>query len=164
MAKSSQLQIRVTPEQKASLKHLAEMAGQDVSSYVLSRALPEARTRFEALVSVLVAAEDHRFPLAELNDLLTNSTGSELSDMWATTPGGLRELSPFLANYLAAMVEQAAHERGVTPPAWVREIPVLAEPYFATALPGLRLHLLRAAPVPFKRRNLYVDAAVGARV
>jgi hypothetical protein len=40
----------------------------------------------------------------------------------------------------------------------------LAEPYFATSLKSLREHLLVAAPIPFKRRNIFVDASVGARV
>ena len=38
--KSEQIQIRVTPHQKAALKRRAKHAGQDVSSYVLSRTLP----------------------------------------------------------------------------------------------------------------------------
>jgi hypothetical protein len=38
------------------------------------------------------------------------------------------------------------------------------EPSFATEPPGLRLHLLRSAPVAFMRRNLFVDASIGDRV
>jgi hypothetical protein len=62
------------------------------------------------------------------------------------------------------MVEQASQQRDVPPPAWSRDVPPLEEPYFATPLRSLRLHLLRQAPVLFKRRNLFVDSAVGARV
>jgi hypothetical protein len=62
------------------------------------------------------------------------------------------------------MVEQAAHQQDVVPPAWVRDVEPLDEPHFAVPLSSLRLHLLRAAPVPFKRRNIFVDSAVGDRV
>lgn len=62
------------------------------------------------------------------------------------------------------MVEQAAHKKSLAPPDWVRDIEPLSVPWFATPLSSLRMHLLRAAPVPFKRRNLFVDAAVGGRV
>ncbi len=76
----------------------------------------------------------------------------------------LRGLSPYLRNYVAAMVELAAHQRGVAPPVWVRQVPPLEEPHFATSLPGLRLTLLRASPVPFKRRNIFIDSSLGDRV
>lgn len=63
------------------------------------------------------------------------------------------------------MVELAAHRRDVPPPAWVRDIkPLEREPHFATSLPGLRLHLLRTSPVPFKRRNIFIDSSIGDRV
>ena len=48
---------------------LAAQAGQGVSAYVLSRALPKARLRFEELVAALGEAEDRRFALAELNEV-----------------------------------------------------------------------------------------------
>jgi hypothetical protein len=76
----------------------------------------------------------------------------------------MARLSPLLQNYVAAMVEQASFLKRVQPPAWTARIAPLEEPYFAAPLKALRLHLLRASPVPFKRRNIFVDAAVGARV
>jgi hypothetical protein len=55
--------------------------------------------------------------------------------------------------------------RDVPPPAWVRDVePMETEPRFATPLAGLRLHLLRTAPVPFKRRNIFIDSSIGDRV
>ena len=162
--KSQQLQIRVTPEQKAQLKRLARSAGQDVSGYVLSRTLPEARLRFSEIIGVLGDREDYRFALAELNDLLSGLTRAQLPDAVAVAPPKMRDLSPFLQNYVAAMVEQAAHQREVPPPSWGRDVSPLEAPYFATPLRSLRLHLLRAAPAPFKRRNIFVDSGVGARV
>jgi len=76
----------------------------------------------------------------------------------------LTTLSPLLRNYVAAMVEHAAAGKGVRAPSWVDDVTPLAEPHFATPLTGLRLHLLRSAPVAFKQRNIFVDAAVGDRV
>jgi hypothetical protein len=46
----------------------------------------------------------------------------------------------------------------------VREVPPLEEPHFATTLEGLRLHLLQVSPVPFKRRNIFIDSSLGDRV
>jgi hypothetical protein len=46
----------------------------------------------------------------------------------------------------------------------VRDVVPLTEPYFPTPLKSLREHLLIAAPIPFKRRNIFVDASIGQRV
>ena len=74
------------------------------------------------------------------------------------------ELSPYLRNYVAAMVEQAAHQKNLPAPPWLCDIQPLEEPHFAAPLANLRLHLLRASPVPFRRRNIFVDSGVGSRV
>jgi hypothetical protein len=161
-AKTRQLQIRVTAEQKSALARLARRAGQDVSSFVLSRALPSATLRFAELLDALGDAEGRRFALAELSDLLTELAPREFTEV--VDDADLRGLSDYLRNYVAAMVDLAAHRKGAPPPAWVREVPPLEEPHFATPLPGLRLHLLRASPVPFKRRNIFIDSSLGDRV
>ncbi len=160
--RSSQLQIRITPEQKEVLKRLSSRAGQDTSAYVLPRALPDARLRFARLLEMLCDDDQPSFVLAELNDLLSGLTSGELCS--AVEHADLTGLPPYLRNYLAAMVELAAHQRDVPPPAWVRDIEPLETPHFATPLAGLRLHLLRAAPVPFKRRNIFIDSSLGDRV
>jgi uncharacterized protein (DUF1778 family) len=162
MAKSEFLQIRVTPAEKATLKRLARAAGQELSSYVLTRAIPVARVRFDELLEVLRVVSDHRFALAEVNDLLSDLSGPEL--IVATDEADVSRLTPFLANYLAALVEQAAHARGIPAPRWTAGVAPLERPYFAAPMVALRPHLLRSAPVPFKKRNLFVDAALGARV
>lgn len=133
-----------------------------MSSYVLSRVLPEPGQRFQAMLDDLVDAADPRFTLAEVNDLLTGITRIEMPA--ALEGADSSRLPPFLQNYVAAMVEEAAHRVEVGPPAWVTGIPPLDMPCFATPLPGLRLHLVHAAPVPFKRRNIFIDASLGARV
>lgn len=162
-AKTQQLQIRVTPEQKSALARLARRAGQDVSSFVLSRVLPSAALRFGGILGALGDPDRWRFALAELNDLLTELAPRELAEVTGDADD-LGGLSPYLQNYVAAMVELAAHQKGVAPPDWVRDVRPLEEPHFATPLEGLRLHLLRASPVPFKRRNIFIDSSVGDRV
>jgi hypothetical protein len=135
-----------------------------MSAYVLSRALPSAAARFDAILRVLAGDEDHRYALAELNDLLCSLTRSDFPIALEAGAVGVRGLSRFLQNYLAAMVEQAADRLGVEPPPWVRDVQPLEHPHFTTPLRSARLHLLRSAPVAFKRRNLFVDAALGDRV
>lgn len=150
------------PEDKRTLRRLAQAAGQDVSSYVLSRALPDQRLRFEEILAALAQDQDHHYALAELNDFLNGLAPVEVAG--AVAHAEMASLSPFLRNYVAAMVEQAVQAIGVAPPSWTRAVTPLAEPHFVTPLTGLRLHLLKSSPVPFKRRNLFIDASLGARV
>jgi len=162
MSKTEQLQIRVTASEKAAIKRMARTAGKGLSAYVLARALPQPRLRFQELVDSLADADERRFALAELNDLLSGLSRAELSDVVGDAPN--MDLSPYWRNYVAAMVEQAAHQKGVSPPRWLSGIEPLTEPHFVAHLASLRLHLLRAAPVPFRRRNIFVDSSVGDRV
>jgi uncharacterized protein (DUF1778 family) len=162
-AKSGHIQIRVTPGQKTALKRRAAAAGQELSSYILARVLPAGSQRFQELLALLAGGEDEpRYALAELNDLLTSLARDELRE--AVIHAELARLSPWLANYVAAMVEQACHLKGAAPPAWTGRVAALEAPWFAAPLQSVRLHLLRASPVAFKRRNLFVDATIGARV
>ena len=164
--KGEQLQIRVTSRQKANLKRRAAAVGLDVSGYVLSRALPPSDDRFAEVIHSLANATDHRFALAALNDFLTVCPPIAYSAAVGQTAATMRSfatLPPFLQNYVAAMVEQAAYQKDMPPPDWVRDIAPLAVPWFATTLRSLRQHLLAAAPVAFKRRNLFVDATIGDR-
>jgi uncharacterized protein (DUF1778 family) len=160
--KSQQLQIRVTPDQKALLKRLARRAGVDVSSYVLARILPSSRSRIATILSALRREKDHRYALAELNDLLFSLAPAEFEEAVADVE--LDGLAPLLRNYIAAMVEHAANQKGEDPPRWVRNVEALEAPYFAAPFRRLRPHLLRAAPVAFKRRNIFVDSTLGDRV
>lgn len=159
--KAAQLQIRVSPAEKAAIQRAARRAGMDMSAYVLARALPGAAARFEALTAACRDRARARFALAELNDWLATLGTSELQEALASAPQGL---APGPANYVAAMVEYACGRRGVPPPAWTRSIPPLAEPMFGSALLSLRLYLLSHSPAPFRRRNIFIDASVGSRV
>jgi uncharacterized protein (DUF1778 family) len=78
--RSAFIQIRGTPGEKAVLKDLATAAGQDLSSYVLSRSLPSNRLRFDELLRLLREDADRRFILAELQDLLASLAPVEFSD------------------------------------------------------------------------------------
>jgi hypothetical protein len=135
MAKSEQLQIRVTPEEKA---------------------------RIQALCADLASTADTSYVLAEVNDFLTGLSGRALQRAVAEEPA--TALPPFEAAYVAAMVECAAAAKRVPPPGWTRRVPPVETPWFATSLARLRLHLLLASPAPFRRRNLFIDSSVGDRV
>jgi uncharacterized protein (DUF1778 family) len=160
--KSRQLQIRVTPTQKASLQRLARRAGQSVSSYVLSRVLPPEQDRLAQIVRALRDEDRQRFALAELNDFLARLTPIQFHE--AVGDVELEGLTPRLRNYVAAMVEHAAGRMDVDAPHWAAAVEPLEEPWFPVGLPRLRPYLLKVAPVAFKRRNIFVDATVGDRV
>ena len=117
--------------------------------------------KFEELLSRLAADDEPRYALAELNNLLSSLARDEFQK--AVAHADVREL-PWLANYVAAGVEHASHLKAVAPPAWAGHVEPLEEPWFATPLKSLRLHLLRSSPVAFRRRNLFVDSSLGARV
>lgn len=162
VTRSEHLQIRLTPRQKATLKRRAAAACQDMSSYVVARTLPPAALRFDEIVRSLRNADDRRFALAELHDLLAELAPVEFTE--AVARADLSRFSTCTRNLVAAMVEQAASQKKVAPPSWVASVPALEQPYFATPLKSLRLHLLKSSPVPFRKRNLFVDSTVGSRV
>lgn len=161
--KSAQLQIRVTPAIKARLKREAATAGVDVSTLVLARALPDVSTALARLVETAAGAERPSFALAAIHDLLANTPRSALPALVAVSPlGGVADR--WLANYLAAMVESRCGTLDLPCPPWTRDVEPLSQPWFASALRSLRPHLLRASPIAFKRRNLFIDSTVGTRV
>ena len=160
-AKSDQLQIRVSPAEKASIQRAARRAGLDMSAYVLARVLPAAGRRFQDITEACRDPQGARFALAELNSWLAGLSAGELREAVLSPPA---ELTPRLANYVAAMVEYACGRQGVVPPTWTHAIASLTEPVFGSTLMSLRLHLLSQSPPPFRRRNIFIDASVGSRV
>lgn len=160
--RSEQLQIRVSPAEKAAIRRAAEHAGMDMTAYVLGRALPPPAMQLQARIRDCAGPAPPSFGLAELNTLLTSWTAPELRDAIAVPP--TTALTPFLSNYVAAMIEQACERRSVRVPQWVRAVEPLAEPAFGSTLKNLRLHLLTHSPPPFRRRNIFIDATVGDRV
>lgn len=161
-AKSEQLQIRVTPEQKRTLKWLAREAGTDVSSYVLGRVLPPEGDRFQGLVARLTDPVERRYALAELADWLRTLPAGGVRRAVAGPPQA--PLDGKTLNYLAGAIELAAARRALEPPAWTADVPIPQAPLLGSELAGLRLHLLTRSPVALRRRNVFVDASIDDRV
>ena len=162
-SKDQQLQIRVTPAEKAAIKVAAARAGMDMSAWMLARVLPPARATFQDIVAALAATDDkRRYVLADLNDFLSSAGPRELEQAVADAPPA--QLDPYVSNYVAAMVETATCRAGLPPPAWAAKIRGLETPVFGTPLAGLRLHLLLHSPPAFRRRNIFIDATIGDRV
>jgi len=159
--KLSQLQIRVSRAEKAAIRGAAKRAGMDMSSYVLSKVIVTSATRFKECV-VAAAGPKSSFGLAELNSLLTKLSSFELKGAVAEEPDVA--LSPFVANYIAAMVELACAMRAIPVPHWTRTVIPLEEPWFATRVSALRHYLLTSSPPPFRCRNIFIDSSLGSRV
>ena len=161
-AKTEQLQIRVSAQEKAALKFLAEREGVDVSTFVLSRALPRLELEFNQLIDQMRSPELKRYAWAELNDLLTDVSADDLPVVCGE-PWSLHALDSRMQNYVAAMVEEAAGHVGVAPPAWTATIEPLSEPWYASEFKSLRPYLLMASPVPYRRRNIFIESSLGTR-
>ncbi|MGQ0766925.1 MAG: plasmid mobilization protein [Gemmatimonadota bacterium] len=164
MARRSEfLQIRVSTDQKAALKRRADRAGLDMSGYVLSRSLPHVGEVLGRIARALNRPASRKFALAELNDFLSSLGRSEFTAAVREAPA-VDFRDPLIANYVAAMVEHSAAQRGLSSPAWTSATEPLEQPWFASELPSLRFHLLTSSPAPFRRRNLFLDATIGDRV
>ncbi len=161
LAKTQQLQIRVSPSEKQLIRDRAKRAGMTVSAFVLDQLLNRRRSEWESLVAQLASTNSLRYVLADVNDFLANLSLEEF-DRIVAEPSVTHE--HYLANYLAAMVECAAVRLGGVPPPWTRHIQPLDKPVFGTQLKSLRLHLLTQTPLPFRRRNIFVDSSIGDRV
>lgn len=161
--KTEQLQIRVSAQEKELIQGRAARAGVDVSKWILQQTLPSAEQDFQQLCAELANnphSRSHVF--AELNDLLTGLSSKHFGPAMKNPP--TTDLPDFEMAYIAAMVEQAASIRQVTAPAWTARVKSIDQPWFASSLFGLRLHLLLSSPPPFRRRNIFVDSSIGDRV
>jgi len=161
-SKHSQLQIRVSDEEKMAIKGAAHRAGMDMSAYVLSRVLPAPARKFQHAARALAGSQQPSFELAQINELLSRLTPSELQDAVADAPE--MPLTAFLSNYVAAMVERACQMRNVPIPLWARRVAPLQVPAFGSTLLSLRMHLLTHSPAVFRRRNIFIEASLGDRV
>lgn len=161
-SKISQLQIRVSPTQKTAIQKAAKAANMDMSKWVLQRLFPPQAKRFQTLTQALTKTKQARYALAELNDFLSTMTRDEFSLAVENKPTA--GLSSYYLNYVTAMVEHAAVQKGLSPPPWTETIPALDKPTFGTDLQSLRLYLLSHSPIPFRRRNIFIDATIGDRL
>ena len=160
--RSGQLQIRVTSAEKAAIQGAARRAGLDMSAYVLGRVLPGNSAQWQAQLRELARSGESRAALAALSGWLAGLAATELAASVETPPPA--ELSDFHANYIAAMVEHLCAAYDVDAPRWTRGVAPLAQPVFGTQLASLRLHILAHSPPAFRRRNIFVDTAVGGQV
>lgn len=133
-----------------------------MSAYVLERVLGSSQRRIRDIARLLSDSETRRYGYAELHDLLMSLSTPELQRAIGERP--FAPLSPDVENYVAAMIEEACTRRRIGVPGWVRAIPPLGTPAFASGLASLRLHLLASSPPSFKRRNIFVDTTLGGRV
>jgi uncharacterized protein (DUF1778 family) len=161
--KTTWLQVRVSPEEKARIRADAEKSGTDLSSFVLSKVLPPALSEFDTLVAWVLAQPDSHVPMAECVDYLQAlpaARGAELAAM----PARFTELPAWKQNLLCAWVEHRAALWGVRAPAWVLEVPALEQPYFGAEFVNLRPWLLVVSPVVYRRRNVFVERGLGWRL
>lgn len=118
-------------------------------------------SRFHELLAELLLHSPEQPTWAALHDFLENLPRIHFAAI-------LTRPTPYLnrrqANLVAAMIEYAAHRKGVRPPSWTADITPLDLPFFGSSLISLRLHLLLHSPVEFRRRNLFVDSSIGDRV
>jgi hypothetical protein len=156
------MQIRVSAQEKSAIQRAAARAGMDMSAYVLAKVLPNSASEFRNRVRDCANSASPRFGLAELNSWIATFTAGELGDAIAAALP--LDLPPFLANYIAAMVEYACAKRGIAIPAWTRCIAPLADPVFGSELQSLRHYLLTHSPAPFRSRNIFIDSTIGDRV
>ena len=163
MAKTEQLQIRVSRKEKARIQARAAAAGEDVSKWVLRRLLPPDEERFQSLCKALASKRgDLSYALAEMHDFLAGLSAAAINDALRSSPQAA--LGQFEANYLAAMIEHTCVGKAAVVPAWVYDIESLPAPWFASGIKNLRLYLLVNSPPAFRSRNLFVDSSVGERV
>ncbi|MCB0310775.1 MAG: DUF1778 domain-containing protein [Bdellovibrionales bacterium] len=160
--KDSQLQIRISGQQKESIKRAAAAAGMDISSWVLDRCLNQNRTKFHEIIKRLERSLTPTFELAELNYFLDNLPAREFHSQLQSLP--TVKLDAELANRIAAMIEYAAEKKQAIAPEWTVKIKPLAAPVFDTDLKSLKTYLLLNSPTAFKRRNIFLDSSIGDQV
>jgi uncharacterized protein (DUF1778 family) len=154
MTRTSQLQIRISPQEKAALKRLAGLAGQSVSAYVLSRALPSSPDVISAALHGLRAGSANPSQaLAALKRMVVGLSPEALAGSLAEA--NVSDLPPATQNYVAGVTEQLAAAAGIEPPAWAASVPPLERPHFKWPLQSLRPYQLRASPLSLKRRNVF---------
>ncbi|MBI3617816.1 MAG: hypothetical protein HY210_06330 [Candidatus Omnitrophica bacterium] len=161
-SKSLQLQIRVSPREKETIARYAKMTKMGMSEWILSKALPPGQQAFQGLLAQLNTAANPKYILAQIHDMLNAAGGDEFELMVAQPPGAV--LTDYLANYVAAMIEYTAVQKGRKTPSWTRQVPPLKAPVFGSDFKSLQLYLLTHSPPPFRRRNIFIDATVGQRV
>lgn len=160
--KTDQLQLRVSPAEKAKIRRRAKAAGLGISEWVLGKLIPPGAEQFESILVDLEKFGQEQYALADLNDFLHGLTKAEFTVAVSERP--VVNLSDYYWNYVAAMIEVAANQKNAVAPKWLREIASLKEPVFSAQLKSIRLHLLLTSPPPFRSRNIFIDSTIGDRL
>jgi uncharacterized protein (DUF1778 family) len=155
--RSSQLQIRISPEQKATLKRLAAAEGRSVSAFVLSKALPPGNTALEQILERIASGD--RAGLTELWLVLEALPPNELRQ--AVESVRVADLPASAGNQVAGLVEELASVSGLEPPGWTSSVPPLERPLFRWPLTSLRALQLARSPVALKKRNVFEPGGHG---
>lgn len=159
-AKSEYLQIRISPLVKKRIQKEADKTKMGMSEWILLKLFPPAVWQFRELIQNLGRSSKKSLVYAEINHFLKYLSSPELEQICSQAPT-LTYLSPLEQNYLAAMVEVSCSLKGVRMPSWTGEIKPLPTPYWGSSLESLRLYLLVHSPVPFKKRNIFIDSTIG---
>ena len=158
-SKTEQLQIRVTFAEKAYIERAAKLAGLPMSQWVIKKLIRDNQQRFHQIVDNIRPGKKISYSLAVLNDFLTGLLSVEFRDAVNEKPNMPND--SYLKNYIAAMIEFAAHKNKKDAPTWVYQIEPLKQPRFASELSSFRLYLLTHSPPPFRKRNIFIDSSVG---
>ena len=160
--KTSLVRVRVSEEEKECWERAAEEWGGSLSGWVRETLSERAgRGPVAELVRGLVGEEGH-VGWAKLADVLLALEEGRFAA--AVEDVDVSFLDRYEANYVAAMVEEAAMMKGCAVPKWTKEIVPLATPHFATTLPRLRLIALRDSPAQYRARNVFVSHGIVGRV
>lgn len=118
--KTAQLQIRVTPRQKALIRQQAQAHGMDMTQWILTRSLPSRQETLHTVLAALAQGEQEPDLLfGDIFNLLKDLSAPEFSLTLARPPD--IPLKDDHSDLLQAMVELAARQKGCLPPRWVRE-------------------------------------------
>jgi uncharacterized protein (DUF1778 family) len=160
--KTTQVQIRLSFEQKESIRLAAERAGLDMSQWILSKIFSQPKARLLDILTQLKSVQHNKersYVLNDFNAFLSSLDAQSLHD--ACGEDHKIKLDDLMANYVAAMIERAYFVKNLPSPKWLAEFDGVAEPFFASSIQAVRMHLLISSPPSFRRRNLFVDSSIG---
>ena len=158
--KNNFIQIRVSDREKKAILKSADRMGLDISSFILSKCLSPFEKEFLEITQKLHNIKKASFVLAELHDFLQSLGSPSLKEAVKTNP----DIEGYYGQYVAAMVETACDQKNILPPQWVNESKGLEAPVFGTDLKSLRFYLLTHSPIPFRKRNIFIDSTLGSRI
>ncbi len=160
--KTQQLQIRVSEAQKSAIRASAARAGMSISDWVLTKLVPPARDKFQALTAAIASSDEAGYEFAELLEYLGSLGAHEFEEAVSEPPHCA--LDSYWSNYIAGAVEHTAAIKHVSVPLWTRDVKPLEDPAFGSDLQSVRLYLLTHSPPAFSHRNIFIDATVGSQV